>query len=112
MTPMQLDLLDTWAPDPAKDAVLALISGDPLHARDRAAIIDAISAAVRPDGTVSSNDWRGLIPTWVYPRVVGATVNALTKAGVLTPTGQWVISDDVLGRNAGRPARIYAWRAP
>lgn len=113
MTATQLDLLAEPAPaDREKDAVLALISGDPLHARDRQAVVDAIAASVRPDGTVCSNDWRGLIPTWVYPRVIGATVNALTKARVLTPTGQWVISDDVHGRNAGRPARVYAWRAP
>jgi len=113
MTATQLDLLDEPAPaDPTADAVLALIAGDPLHARDRDAIVDAITVAVRPDGTVTSNDWRGLIPSWVYPRVIGATVNALTKAGVLVPTGQWVISDDVHGRNAGRPARVYRFRPP
>jgi hypothetical protein len=110
MTATQLDLLVEPAPwDREKDAVLALIAGDPIHARDRAAIIDAITASIRPDGTVSSNDWRPNIPPWCYPAVVGATVNALTKAGVLVPTGHWVTSDDRKGRNSGKPQRAYRW---
>jgi len=93
-------------------ALLDLIDGDPIHARDREAVIDAIRAAVRPDGTVCGNDWRGLILQWVYPRVVGATVHALAKRGVLQFTGDWAISDDVRGRNSGRPTRIYVWHGP
>jgi hypothetical protein len=97
------------AADPVKDAVLALIAGDIVHKRDRAAVVEAIAASVRPDGTTDANAWRPLIPPYVYPRVVGATVNALTKAGVLIPTGQWVISDDRKGRNSGRPMRVWRW---
>lgn len=114
MTATQLDILDTAyaaGPDPHTAAVLALIAGDPLHARDREAIVDAIRSAVRADGTVTSNDWRPLIPAWVYPRVVGATVNALTKAGVLTQVG-WDVSTDTHGRNSGKPCRRYTFRTP
>jgi hypothetical protein len=110
MTATQLDLLSIPAPaDFEKDAVLGLIAGDPLHARDRAAVVEAIAASVRPDGTTDANTWRPLIPSYVYPAVVGATVNALMKAGVLVPTGQWVTSDDRKGRNSGRPMRILRW---
>ncbi len=112
MSATQLELLGTWVPDPEKDAILALISGDPLHARDRAAIVDAIRSSVDHRGITSSNHWRPLIPTWVYPRVVGATVNALTKAGVLVRTGEWLTSNDIHGRNSGRPVWTYRWRAP
>ena len=111
---MQLDLLDRAyidGPDPVTQGILECIAGDRLHERDREAIITAIRASVRPNGTVSANDWRSLIPTWVYHRVVGATVNALTKAGHLTHTGEWVISDDVKGRNSGKPTRLYRWSA-
>jgi hypothetical protein len=101
----QLDMLDQ------KDAVLELIAGDPIHAADREAIVAAIRASVRTDGMVSANDWRHRIPTWVYPRVVGATVNALMKSGVLVPTGTWDVSTDVKGRNSGRPVRVYRWHA-
>ena len=97
--------------DPATQSLLDLIDGDPIHARDREAVIDAIRAAVRSDGTVCGNDWRGLIPTWVYPRVIGATVNALGRAGVLQSTGEWRISDDLAGRNSGKPVRVYRWCA-
>jgi hypothetical protein len=111
MTATQLDLLAMPAPaDREKDAVLALISGDLVHARDRAAVVKAIAASVRPDGTTDANTWRPLIPPYVYSRVIGATVNALMKAGVLVPTGQWVISDDRKGRNSGRPMRVLRWR--
>jgi hypothetical protein len=97
--------------DPATQALLDLIHGDPIHDRDREAVIDAIRAAVRDDGTVCGNDWRRLIPAWVYPRVIGATVNALARAGVLRATGEWVASDDFAGRNSGKPVRVYRWCA-
>ena len=98
--------------DPNTAALLDLMDGDPIHARDREAVIDAIRAAVRPDGTVCSNDWRGLIPQWVYPRVIGATVHALARHGVLQATGDWAISDDTAGKNSGKPVRVYRWHGP
>ena len=98
--------------DPDTAALLDLMDGDPIHARDREAVIDAIRAAVRPDGTVCSNDWRGLIPQWVYPRVIGATVHALGRRRILQATGDWRISDDTAGKNAGRPVRVYRWHGP
>lgn len=110
---MQLDLLErSYADgaDPATAAILDCIAGDRIHERDREAIVDAIRAGVRPDGTVSANDWRGHIPTWVFSRVVGATVNALTHKGFLTATGDWVLSDDSHGRNCGKPMRVYRWK--
>lgn len=97
--------------DPATQALLDLIHGDPIHDRDREAVVNAIRTAVRDDGTVCGNDWRRLIPQWVYPRVVGATVNALARAGVLRATGEWVASDDLAGRNSGKPVRVYRWCA-
>ena len=102
---------DTYAAgvDPHTAAILDLIAGDPIHDRDREAIVNAIRASVRDDGTVCSNDWRDAIPAWVYSRVVGATVHALAAAGVLVPTGEWQISDDRKGRNSGRPCRTYRW---
>jgi hypothetical protein len=109
VTAVQLDLIGTSPADAEKDAVLALIAGDRIHAHDRALIVDAIRDSVRPDGTVTSNDWRDRLAGVVYSRVIGATVNALTKAGVLVPTGEWVVSDDTHGRNSGRPMRRYRW---
>jgi hypothetical protein len=98
--------------DPDTAALLDLMDGDPIHARDREAVIDAIRAAVRPDGTVCGNDWRGLVPQWVYPRVIGATVHALARRGILQATGDWAISDDTVGKNGGKPVRVYRWHGP
>ena len=109
---MTAQLVFGSAVDDNTAALLRLIDGDPVHARDREAVVDAIRVAVRPDGTVCGNDWRGLIPAWVYPRVIGATVSALARQGVLRPTGDWVVSDDVAGRNRGKPAKIYRWHGP
>lgn len=89
--------------------LLDLIASDRIHASDREAVAWAIGASIRPDGTVSANDWRPRIPSWVYPRVVGATVHALIADGTLTPTGDWVASNDTKGRNGGKPMRVYRW---
>ena len=109
----QMEMFRSYADgvDPATQALLDLIHGDPIHDRDREAVVNAIRAAVRDDGTVCGNDWRRLVPQWVYPRVVGATVNALARAGVLRATGEWVASDDLAGRNSGKPVRVYRWCA-
>lgn len=109
---MQLDLpMDCYAVgvDSRTRAILDLIAGDPIHERDREAIVEAIRISVRWDGRVCANDWRSRIPAWVYPRVVGATVNALIKAHVLIPSGDWDLSTDAHGRNQGKPTRIYRW---
>jgi len=112
---MQLELLDRTyidGPDPVTQGILECIAGDRLHERDREAIITAIRSSVQPNGTVSSNDWRPLIPTWVYHRVVGATVNALIKAGHLVHEDEkYVRSNDVKGRNSNKPTPLYRWSA-
>jgi hypothetical protein len=107
--PRQLDIIDAIAAVTEKAAILELINADPKHARARDAIVEAIRAAIRPDGTVCSNHWRPHIPDWVNPRVVGATVAAPAARGVLIPTGEWDISNDRRGRNTGRPVRVYRW---
>jgi hypothetical protein len=114
----QLDLLDldprayACGVDPVTAAILDLIAGDPLHERDREAVVDAIRVSVGSDGLTHANRWRPHVPAWVYPRVVGATVHALASRGCLVPTGDWVVSDDVAGRNSGKPMRVYRWHGP
>lgn len=95
-----------------RDAVLALIAGDPCHARDRAVIVAAIRESVRPDGTTSSNAWRPALVGRVYPGCVGAVVHALIRRGVLAPTGRWEWSDDTRSRNVGKPVPTWRWIEP
>lgn len=83
--------------------MLALISEDLTHHRDRQAVIDAIRHAVDVCGpVVSANDWRPHVPPWVFHKVIGATVSHLTQQQVLVATGSPVRSTDTKGGNAGR----------
>src|SRR5262245_3084484 len=99
---------------PATADLLSLVDADHLHAADRDRIDAAIEAVARADdGLVDPgrvrrlrcND-RGYLE--VSPRVLSARYFALRRAGVLEPAG-WVVSDDKVGRNAGKPARTWRW---
>jgi len=124
MSDGQLDLLDVLAAEPPRprpagpevDAICALLLGDPMHARDRERIVTAlVEDARRHDGHVDPNRVRvsltrenadGSADLVVFPRLLGATYQALAKKGVLELTG-WTTSTDTRGRNVGRPARSY-----
>jgi len=93
-------------------ALLDLIAGDPIHERDRRVIVRAIVAEAHASaGRIDPNRLRARLadpaggPT-VYPRVIGAVVQALAQRRVLVADG-WVVSTDRRGGNAGRPARIW-----
>jgi hypothetical protein len=57
-------------------------------------------------GKVDPNVVRKRLPTWIQPQIVGPTYRKLCRSGVLLASG-WVISDDIRGRNSGKPAREY-----
>ena len=109
MTALQLDLLGEPIHDPYRDSLLALLCGDPSLERDRGAVLDAIRAAVRDDGTVSANAFRPLIPKWVAPQCIGAVTHALIKAQVLRPTGDYERSTDTKSRNGNKVTPRYRW---
>lgn len=95
------------------DALLCLIAGDPVHDSDRRVIVAAILAEARARGPrLDPNRLRARLRdehgrSKVNPRVVGGVMHALARARVLRPDG-WVTSTDREGRNAGRPARVWA----
>ncbi|HET6908877.1 MAG TPA: hypothetical protein VFH54_06015 [Mycobacteriales bacterium] len=95
---------------PTVDEVCALVVGDPVHEREREAVVAAIrSDAAANDGHVDPNRVRELVPAWVGPRVVSATYNALRTRRLLIPAG-WTTNTDRRGRNVGKPIRTYTWR--
>jgi hypothetical protein len=55
---------------------------------------------------VDPNRVRDRIPSWVNPRVVSATYNALRTRHVLEVDG-WTVNTDTKGRNVGKPQRTY-----
>jgi hypothetical protein len=94
---------------PTASSVCELVFGDPIHARERAAVIDAIRQdAAGHDRQVDPNRVRSLIPPWVGPRVVSATYNALRTRGLLVRQG-WTQNEDRRGRNVGKPQSVYRW---
>ena len=84
--------------------VCELVYGDPMHAAERQAVIDAIATVARRDGDTDPNRVRPLIPSWVGPRVISATWGALRN--LLKPIG-WTTNTDAKGRNVGKPQRVY-----
>jgi hypothetical protein len=43
----------------------------------------------------------------IAPKRIGAFTNRAKAEGLIVDTGEWQVSDDHEGRNAGRPARVY-----
>lgn len=101
-----------WAPvDQTTASLLALIDGDPIHAADRARVINAIIATADADNDrIDPNQLRrrltdGNGQSTVYPATTGATVNALAVRGVLVSIG-WTTTEGSTSGNNGRPARV------
>lgn len=69
----------------------------------------ARTVANENDGIVDPNLLRPLVRGVVAHQRLGAFVSRAVARKLIEPTGQWVISDDTEGRNAGRPARQYRW---
>lgn len=60
-------------------------------------------------GMIRPNTLRKLVRQRVAPRRIGAYTNRAVARGLIEATGEWEISDDHEGRNAGRPCRVYRW---
>jgi hypothetical protein len=65
-----------------------------------------LSVAFEYDGHIDPNVVRRRLPSWVQPQQVGPTYRALCLAQEIHPAG-WTTSDDLKGRNSGKPARTY-----
>ncbi|MCW2496370.1 hypothetical protein [Jatrophihabitans sp.] len=67
------------------------------------------TVALMNGGTISPNGLRPQVRGEVAPRRIGAFTNRALKQGLVVYTGEWEVSDDLAGRNAGKPARVMAW---
>lgn len=93
---------------PSIDSVASLVTADPMHARDIAAVEEAIrDAASRNGGKVSANDARPYIPAWVQPQVIGPTFLRMAKRGELVPTREDEPNEDRKGRNTNKSCPVY-----
>lgn len=68
----------------------------------------ALHRAADFSGRIDPNRLRPLLRGVVAPRRVGAFTNRAVRAGLVTYTGEYVISNDTEGRNGGKPCRVMA----
>jgi hypothetical protein len=95
------------AVDTYTGSLLDLIADDHVHADDRAETERVILAVgLEYDGHIDPNIVRRRLPAWVQPQLVGPTYRALCLAREIEPAG-WTTSDDLKGRNSGKPVRTY-----
>lgn len=109
---LPLDALPATGVDEKTAALLQLVSGDRIHAADRAKICRAVVAEANSNGgRVDPNRLRARLSDanghlTVYPRCVGAVMQALAVKGALTSLG-WVTCSGSTSGNNGKPQRAY-----
>ena len=99
----------TWsAVDDTTADLLALVADEGHVSADHEwdLFVAALHQAADYDGTIRPNVLRPLVRGKVAPRRIGAFVNRAVRSGLVAYTGDYEISDDTEGRNAGRPARV------
>ena len=103
----------TWSPiDDDTADLLALVANDRMHPRpdeEWQRFTQALEAASDLSGRIDPNRLRGLLRNVVAPRRIGAFTNRAKAERLIVWTGEWVESDDVEGRNGGKPCRVYRW---
>ena len=92
------------------NAIAALLLIEP---RNKAAVLAIITAVVGdamadPFRETTANRWRAMLPSWISPPLMGATVNRLRAAGLLVETGRYARSTDTAGRNGNKLQPVYA----
>ena len=58
---------------------------------------------------IEPNTLREHVRGVVASKRIGAFTNRALRQGLIEPTGEWEVSDDTEGKNAGRPCRVYRW---
>ncbi|MGI8310699.1 hypothetical protein [Saccharopolyspora hattusasensis] len=91
-------------------AVCALIAGDPRNHDHVEAVVSAVlrDAAGDSQWQTTANGWRPLLPSWIRPPTIGATVQRLVAIGMLRPTGRYSRCTDTRSGNRGKPQPVYA----
>lgn len=92
------------------ERIAALLATEPRNAEHVDAVVRAIvqDAMADPFRETNANRWRGELPAWVRPPMVGATVRRLLSVGLLGVTGRYVRSTDARGGNGGKLMPVYS----
>ena len=104
------DLHPTWSDSSQGDLLELVAQGSPSSPSAdeewetyQSALVEAADA----DGIVRPNVLRPLVRGRIAPRRISAFTSRAVARDLIVPTGEWEISDDHAGRNAGRPMRTY-----
>lgn len=68
-----------------------------------------LAEVARATGLIDQNAVRPLLRGEIKPQRIGAFYHRAAKAGLIAWTGQWCESDDLDGKNSGKPTRVYRW---
>lgn len=71
--------------------------------------VQALKSSRDAAGLIRPNTLRPMVRGKVAPKRLGAFVSAAVAADLIEFSGEWQVSDDHEGRNAGRPCRIWRW---
>jgi hypothetical protein len=101
-----------WEPvDNETNDLLSLVATGPVSTgtadREWEAFVAALHSINDYWGVIHPNALRSVVRGHVAPNRIGAFTNRALKAGLIAPTGEWEVSDDKHGKNAGKPARVY-----
>jgi hypothetical protein len=93
--------------------LLALVALGPLAPKtadeEWAEFVRCLRHAADEHGVIQPNTLRPLVRGVVAPQRIGAFVHRATSRGLVAYTGEWQVSDDTEGKNAGKPARVMRW---
>jgi hypothetical protein len=71
----------------------------------------ALRQSVRADGTVHASDVRPLVRKKIKAQHIGPMYARAHKEGLISDSGVYEMSDDLIGRNAHKPERVWVWEA-
>lgn len=105
----------TWAPtDDATADLLSVLADDGSAilspAEEWAEFVGCLRHCAKYNGgLIHPNDLRPLVRGQVKPCRIGAFTRRAVLDGLVVYTGQWQVSDDTSGGNAGKPCRELRW---
>ena len=71
--------------------------------------VQGLRATADQAGVIDPNWLRENLRGDIAPRRIGAFTNRALAERLIEPTGEWRVSDDRVGRNGGKPCRVYRW---
>lgn len=104
----------TWSPvaEPTGDLLDLLAEqhpATPTEADEWEHFKKVLAEIAKATGQIDQNAVRPLLRGEIKPQRIGAFYHRAAKAGLIAWTGQWHESDDLDGKNSGKPTRVYRW---